>query len=61
MRRSSSKSEKARIARETLDDLHEAARLLSKISRAYGEDPLHTSWNAFELRITAGFKALEIV
>lgn len=55
-----SKAEKARIDREAVSDLRQAARLLQKISRAYGEDPIHFSWNPFELLVTAGIKEAEL-
>ncbi|MEU9805063.1 hypothetical protein [Mycobacterium sp. NPDC050853] len=55
-----SKAEKARIDREAIGDMRQAARLLQKISRTYGEDPVHFSWNAFELLVTAGIKEAEL-
>ncbi|SIC55361.1 Uncharacterised protein [Mycobacteroides abscessus subsp. abscessus] len=55
-----SKAEKARIDREAIGDMRQAARLLQKISSAYGEDPTHCSWNAFELLVTAGIKEAEL-
>lgn len=55
-----SKAEKARIDREAVGYMRQAARLLQKISEFYREDPLHTTWNAFELLVTAGIKEAEL-
>lgn len=46
--------------REMVADLREAARLITRISLAHKEDPDHTSWNAFELRLTAEIKEAQI-